>query len=305
MKRLLDNLSDQTFKDFDLVVIDASKGNEVADIWSKTKYAFPVIYQKAVRKGLPSQRKQAVAASAAELLCFLDDDVLLESDFLQIGIDIMQRNSDIAGISGYITNTLSQTTWRTKLRGLITFIPNMRPGILYGNGMTKNLSDQPPFSGLRDVEFLCGGLTFYRVKVFQEIPISEDICRLYELGLGKAEDLYYSLQVAKKYRICLSGDLRAQHLHAPGSRVDPAKVGRGWMATQHLIFKSSHQSLYLKNQAWYWSSIFADTLFFLLVSFLTNKKVLRTQYLGRWHGMLYCLKYNPSQNSLGPIETLM
>ncbi|MGH7745895.1 MAG: glycosyltransferase family 2 protein [Candidatus Dormibacteria bacterium] len=109
----LETLLSQTCIPDEIVIVDQSVGDEtkkaVANFAERVRLSgsakpeFLYLYDPNLI-GAGAARNIAIDRSSGEILVFLDDDVLLEHDFLQEMLLVYQQNSDVGGVSGVITN---------------------------------------------------------------------------------------------------------------------------------------------------------------------------------------------------------
>jgi GT2 family glycosyltransferase len=163
---------------------------------------------------LEHQRNAGADLVDAPVVCFLDDDVLLEPGCLaQIAAAFEQDpEGKIGGVGGFeIDNPLaSRIPWRWRVRRALGVVPSLTPGLYTRSGNSIPLEMAAPFTGCRRVDFLTGYCMAYRRSVLQEIRFVPDI--------GTGEDLHYSLRVAHRYQLYHCGDARLRHLREPAAR---------------------------------------------------------------------------------------
>lgn len=103
---LLSSLLDQTFSDFEVIVVDAmSEDNTLKEV-SRYKVGLKLKLIKSKKRGISFQRNLAAENSASPNLIFLDADVKLRIDFLEkLYQATAENNFDIA------------TSWNIPLKG--------------------------------------------------------------------------------------------------------------------------------------------------------------------------------------------
>ena len=85
LRRLLNSIAIQTFRNFEVIVSDDSKTNEVSDLIEEVKCKFHIIYQKnLVALGTPENWNKAISlASGSWIKLMHDDDWFVDENSLQ------------------------------------------------------------------------------------------------------------------------------------------------------------------------------------------------------------------------------
>jgi hypothetical protein len=163
---------------------------------------------------LEHQRNTGTDLVETPIVCFLDDDVLLEPGCLARIAEVFERDGEgkIGGVGGFeLDSPLAKgIPWRWRLRRALGVVPALTPGLYTRSGNSIPLEMAPPFTGCRRVDFLTGYCMAYRRHVLQEIRFVPDI--------GTGEDLHYSLRVRLRYQLYHCGDARVRHLREPAAR---------------------------------------------------------------------------------------
>jgi len=102
LRRLLDSIAAQSFKDFEVIVTDDSPGTEVHDLIEHYKDKFTILYFKnAVTLGTPSNWNEAVKHARGEWIKLMhDDDWFSSTESLRIFADHRNENCKFI-FSGY------------------------------------------------------------------------------------------------------------------------------------------------------------------------------------------------------------
>lgn len=80
LRKCLEALRNQTFKDFNVIVVDSSEGEETKEVCSQFSNFMEIIYIKSFKKGVSKARKLIAENCRSEILLFIDDDVYLYED---------------------------------------------------------------------------------------------------------------------------------------------------------------------------------------------------------------------------------
>src|ERR1043166_5570237 len=86
LKRLLDSIAAQSFKDFEVIITDDSPGNEVYDLTEHYKDNFTILYLKnPATLGTPANWNEAISHARGEWIKLMhDDDWFSSSESLAI-----------------------------------------------------------------------------------------------------------------------------------------------------------------------------------------------------------------------------
>lgn len=177
--------------------------------------------------GLTQARNRGIEENESDIVLFLDDDVILEKDFIFNTLEIYRKYPEIYGISGIMTNF--------KI-GRVENI--MRKVFELGS-----FADQRPFIATnpkyRNVEYvpvsiLHGGLTSYRKEIFQEFKFDESF-----VGYGLSEDFDFSFRVSRKYKVVIAPKARLVHVDSDLGSVNERKHRESLILSKHYFFKKN------------------------------------------------------------------
>jgi glycosyltransferase involved in cell wall biosynthesis len=96
-------LKKQTFKNFEVIVIDQTKDNPNSFIKKLKQISdIDISYHQVQPPSLPSARNYALEVSQSSIVLFLDDDVIPEDDLIQQHIKIYQLMPDVSAVAGRV-----------------------------------------------------------------------------------------------------------------------------------------------------------------------------------------------------------
>lgn len=209
LEDLFASLAAQTCRDFEVLVVDGNQDSSpVQAIVAMSQNSVPDLRHIPSPKGLTRQRNVGIDHSRGEVLCFLDDDVTMEPDFLSRIAGMLENSSmqDVGGLTGYdVLNYPSPVTLRWKLRWLLGAIPSLNPGDADGLGRAVPVSFMTPYSGCRAVKWLSGFCMIYRRTAIGSLRFDE------KLPTYGGEDRDFSTVIGARWRLILCGDLHLQH----------------------------------------------------------------------------------------------
>lgn len=100
----LESLRKQTYKDFEVVIIDQSDN----DLTEKTLQAYQdlaIVYERVPFKGLSRARNEAIRRAKGDYFCLIDDDAYYSEDYLT-NIEKHIREDHQTIVSGYLWNSI-------------------------------------------------------------------------------------------------------------------------------------------------------------------------------------------------------
>jgi glycosyltransferase involved in cell wall biosynthesis len=95
----LEKLKIQTYRSFELIIVDQNRDNRVFDIYSRYKDFFPIKYLRSDKIGLSVNRNIGLAGCDGDIIAFPDDDCEYSEDTLEKVFDFFTRN----GALGFYT----------------------------------------------------------------------------------------------------------------------------------------------------------------------------------------------------------
>ncbi len=106
---LLQSVTEQTLYPSEILIIDGSTNNETQDFINKTTFKNLKYFKvEDENRGLTKQRNYGIArvSETSEIVCFLDDDVVLKPDYFENLISTYNIKPEALGIGGYIVNEI-------------------------------------------------------------------------------------------------------------------------------------------------------------------------------------------------------
>ncbi|MEO8592826.1 MAG: glycosyltransferase family 2 protein [Candidatus Solibacter sp.] len=215
LRTVLRSLAAQTYRDFEVLVVDGDNECEPSRSIARSMSDAMEVGVVVSPKGLTRQRNAGLRAARGGILCLIDDDVEVEEDFLQKIVSLFAQPDmqDVGGLSGYdVLNYPQSINARWRLRRFLGTVPSLEPGAIDRLGNSAPVSFCPPFSGCRPVGFFYGFCMIFRATAISGTYFDE------ELPTYGGEDRDFSFRVAQRWRLLLCGDLRVRHLQTPQSR---------------------------------------------------------------------------------------
>lgn len=208
LARFLDSLAAQDTLPREIVICDASDGQETHDLVEATipawqqRFAGVVTWQylPANRLGLAPQRNQAVAAATQTYVWFLDDDIILEPGCLSHLYDAITADDRAGGVTATLINEPYHPPGKAT-RALMRWFEGGHVRATYasacvGPGWTFLHDAAPEGPPLMRAEWLGGGCTLYRKAALPEPAVPDHF-----EGAAIGEDLAASLTVGRHWKM--------------------------------------------------------------------------------------------------------
>lgn len=212
LERCLDSLRRQSRPPEELLLIDAAADPQVERLARARAGSFSKLLYFPLPSSLTQARNHGVRESTGEIVVFLDDDLVLEPDFLAEIARPLEEDPGrrLAGVTGDILNhPRGAKPWLQAFKILFQLPCD-------GDGRFR-LSGAPTMAhGLksaREVEFLPGGATAWRREIFRDFRFDDGLP-----GLGVNEDVDFSYRVSRKWRNAYAPKARVTHLRPPLER---------------------------------------------------------------------------------------
>lgn len=248
---LLNSVMEQSLYPDQLLIVDGSLDVATEEALNQREFQNLEYYMVAEQdRGLTRQRNYGIQKTREdiEIICFLDDDIILEPDYFEKLITTYFVYPDALGVGGYITNEVSweerertpgfeefkidgflrKLGSRNLIRKRLNLLSDHPPGVMpeFSNGLS--IGFLPPSGKIYPVEFFMGGVASYRKELFEKIKFSS-----YFEGYGLYEDMDFCLRASKIGQLYVNTAARVAHYHEEAGRPDKFKYGKmvirnGW-----------------------------------------------------------------------------
>jgi GT2 family glycosyltransferase len=306
---LLQSVDKQTVYPNEILIIDGSTNAETEHVLKENVFKNLSYYKvDDANRGLTKQRNYGIShvTDSSEIVCFLDDDIVLTDTYFEILIETYDSHEDALAVGGYITN---EVEWRAasiekkescfhydgwmrsepsrfRLRRKFGLLPDSEPGFLPSFSHGRSISFLPPTGKIYKVEQLMGGVSSFKKEVFITLAFST-----YFEGYGLYEDADFSLRLAKQGNIYINTEAKLGHYHDASGRPNQYKYGKMVIRNGWYIWRVKYPNPTLKARL-KWNA----TAFLLTAIRCTNilttkaKKEALTESLGRivgWWSLLF------------------
>jgi GT2 family glycosyltransferase len=211
----LDSILEQSAAPLEIIVVDndamQSAQAVVGQYEAKCRARRVALhYQPSPRNSLPQARNLGTRVSQGDIVLFLDDDVILENNYLDELLKAYEEKPAALGVQGYVINTDKRPRfWRR-----IFFLGNVESGVSRVLPSIRAIYPLDPDT-LVPCEWFSGCSSSYRRSVLIEFPADENLIR-YSFG----EDLDQSYRIFTRFpdSLWLTPFARAIHKVSPVGR---------------------------------------------------------------------------------------
>lgn len=305
--RLLHSVQKQTKYPDEILIVDASVNQETKGALEKHTFQnLRYFLVSAENRGLTKQRNFGIAqvAVSSNIVCFLDDDTLLESDYFEEIIKSFQSSKAITGVGGIAVNEYKwklqdpNKTYNTKkfylfenyvlkegqrnvVRNYLGLASHLGPSKMpdYSHGRNSGF----PMTGKTyEVDLLMGMAMAFRKNVFENIQFS----KFFE-GYGLYEDADFSLRALAFGKNVINTNAKLSHFHEPSGRPNQYHYGKMVVRNGWYVWRVKNPNpLFKDSLKWHSITLLLMGIRFSNVVTTPNKKAAFTESLGRFVG--YC-----------------
>ena len=302
---LLNSVKKQTLYPNEILIIDGSTKDETATIIAQNSFKNLTYFQvSAADRGLTKQRNFGISkvSNDSEVICFLDDDTILEPTYFEEIINAFQSDYNIVGVGGLAINEMR---WiqkfpnkkynkykfyefegyvypeglRNVLRNILGLQSNLGPGRMpeFSNGRTCGF---PLNDKIYEVDLLIGMSFSFRKKVFDKIQFSH-----YFEGYGLYEDADFSIRALQFGKNVIATKANLSHYHDQSGRPNKYQYGKMVVRNGWYVWRVKYPNPSLKAK-FKWNAIVLLLAFIRFSNIFTNnkRKEAFTEFIGRMVG---------------------
>lgn len=316
--RLLQSVQKQTLYPDEILIIDGSLNNET-EVVLKNNF-FPNLHYFLVSdddRGLTRQRNFGIAkvAETSDVVCFLDDDTVLESNYFEEIIKSFESSESIVGVGGVAIN---ENKWmfnesnkasnskkyyhfekyvfkegqRNVIRNYLGLASKLGPGMMphYSHGRTCGF----PITGkIYKVDLLIGMSMAFRKSIFEKIQFSK-----YFEGYGLYEDADFSLRTLAYGDNVINTNAKLFHYHEASGRPNQYEYGKMVVRNGWYVWRVKNPNPAIIDRfKWHAITVLLMVIRFLNTFTTSNKQEALTESLGRFVGWWSLMFNKPKVNS--------
>ncbi|WP_329805014.1 glycosyltransferase family 2 protein [Flavobacterium facile] len=302
---LMNSIVNQSVYPNQIIIVDGSLNEETNLFFSETNYEnLDYFLVDSSNRGLTKQRNFGISKvnAASEIICFLDDDTLLDENYFSEIINAYKLFPDAFGVGGCITNEIhweenaidykrSKSCYtfdgfhriedkRFILRKKLGLDSDVLPGFspLFSHGRSLSFL---PFSGkIYKVEQLMGGVSSFKKEVLATHKFST-----YFEGYGLYEDAEFTIRISKLGPLYFNTNAKLEHHHDAAGRPNQFSYGKMVVRNGWYVWRTKNPNPKMIHCV-KWHSITILLTFIRIANILTTKKRKEafTESLGRTVG---------------------
>ncbi len=303
--KLLLSVQHQTLYPDSILIVDGSADDFTEEMLAQNSFQNLKYYKVQQQdRGLTKQRNYGIARvqEASEVVCFLDDDTVLEPTYFEEIIKTYTLFPEALGVGGYITNEThwtkttsdyqakvnefyydgwkrkdgSRFVWRKKL-GLDSNCP---PGFLPEFSHGRSIGFLPPSGKVYEVEQLMGGVSSFKKSVFEQFQFST-----YFEGYGLYEDADFTLRLSEVGKLYINTKARLGHYHDAAGRPNKFDYGKMVVRNGYYVWRIKYPNPSFTAQIkWHLITLLLLIIRFTNVFTTSKRKEALTEALGRISG---------------------
>lgn len=313
--QLLESVKMQTLYPNEIIIVDGSTNNNTSEVIKNNAFKNLKYYKvDESKRGLTKQRNFGInkVSSTSEIICFLDDDIILETNYFEALISTYKLKPEALAVGGYITNEVHWKKevetheasnfyydgWqrveplRFKIRKLFGLLPDANPGCMPTFSHGRSVSFLPPSGKIYAVEQIMGGVSSYKKEVFKTLSFST-----YFQGYGLYEDADFSLRIAKLGKLYINTNAKLAHYHDASGRPNRFKYGKMVVRNGWYVWRVKYKNPNFKARLkWHATAILLTKIRLLNIVNTPNRKEALTESLGRIVGWFSLFFNAPKHN---------
>lgn len=308
---LLDSVKKQTVYPDEILIVDGSTNLDTEVSLGLSSFQNLQYFKvDSSNRGLTRQRNYGIqkVSSSIEIVCFLDDDVILEPNYFENLLSTYTIHPEALAVGGFITNDCvwefvgtnykasknefyfdgwkrsdgSRFVFRKKL-GLDS---NQPPGFMPSFSHGRSLSFLPPSAAIYQVQQLMGGVSSFRKSVFTTHLFSN-----YFEGYGLYEDADFSLRLSQVGSLYCNTSARLQHFHDSSGRPNKYNYGKMVVRNGWYVWRVKYPKPNLQSRLkWNAISFLLTLIRFSNIFTSTKRTEAFTEGLGRtvgWFSLIF------------------
>jgi len=229
LKALLPSIANQTFTDYEVIIIDDFTPDRSAPVYIRSlikDYSKMRLVENTKNMRFVKTINKGIKLAEGDYICLLNSDTEVKNNFVQRNVEIMDADPSIGALSCIVVDKDGKN-WFT--------------GGSFKNGFMVNLVDD--FEGMRTVDFVAGTACFCRKEVFDKIGLFDENFGMYH------EDVEFGLRIKTKtdYKACMFAEKLVVHYVVPSI---PTNNIYYYGHRNHILLLRKYSPRYLPRVVW-------------------------------------------------------
>jgi len=292
LKECLDTVLLQSHLPQEIIIVDNGKSDESQNLIAASKNRFAennikiIFLKNQSQNSLTYARNIGVNNSAGDIVMFLDDDVLLDNNYIKELIKVYENHPQALGVQGYLVGSDKISLFRNIIYQLffLYHLENNKCRALPSVSATYPF----PTSNIISCQWLSGANHSYRRKILEEFSYDEKLIKY-----SDGEDLEFSHRVFLKYpgTLYLTPYSTLIHKTSPGGRT----LGKDLIYMReiyglYIFYKTFYHYLARNKFIFLWSRFGKIAINLFVSIYKLNLAALKENYhlIGAY---IYCLKH--------------
>tara|TARA_R100000935_G_C2840959_1_gene170949 strand:+ start:3574 stop:4581 length:1008 start_codon:yes stop_codon:yes gene_type:complete len=318
--KLLNSVQLQSLYPDQILIIDGSLDILTEQVFRLNKFINLQYYKvEKQERGLTKQRNYGIqkVAETSEIVCFLDDDIVLTPEYFKNLISTYSHNPNALGVGGVI---IDEVQWRKAnpgeiptfseffldgyirkdssrflLRKKLGLLGNSFPTFMPEEGHGRSVGFLPPSNKIYKVETFMGGVSSYRKTIFEQLKFST-----YFEGYGLYEDSDFTLRCSKTGNLYVNTAAKLYHFHDEDGRPNQFKYGKMVVRNGWYVWRVKYQNSGLKAVIkWHLITGLLILIRFANIFNTPNKKHAFSEGMGRTFGWISLIFNKPKVSNNG------
>lgn len=234
----------------DVVVVDASSSDASAVVCHDQPGLR--VTRRTAEPGLARQRNLGVDEArrlGADVVLFVDDDVVVEPNYVAAVLAAFAEHPDVAGVGGVVVD--EPPVGLVFVKRIFRLWSN-RPGAVLPSGRNV-LGHHPHGTFPRRVDWLSTSSASLRLSLVADLRFDERLA-----GYSYGEDLDLTFRLSRRHPLLVIADARAHHSRSQLNRPAPAALARRKTVLLH-AWVSEQRGNGLRRR-WFWWSALGEVL---------------------------------------------
>jgi glycosyltransferase involved in cell wall biosynthesis len=268
---LFESVAKQTMIPEEFILVDQSPGDETKKICDEFAAKMIAkgrlfIYLKQVTPSLVMARNRGLESSTGDIICFVDDDVILYDDYFE-KISFYFNDPKIGGVSGNVVVPDELKGFKWQLR---KFLMNIFLLSHYDGRMTLSTFGYPIYerevTKTVRVEMFCG----YSMNFRRELAMKHKSDEWFS-GYSFREDVDLTYRISREAKLVMAPDAKFIHDVSTINRLNPYNLKKMQFKNYFYLFRKFHKYEFITWPLFFYS-LFGIVAMDLLEFFLSFKK---------------------------------